>query len=69
MWTVYKNPLDYPDKYVARRFEIHRGYVEATAEVIIEDTYLAIRQAMNDKLLVKLARSPGDEPQIMETWI
>lgn len=69
IWTVYKDPADYPGKYVARRFLITGGGSHATPEVVINDSLEVIQGVMTDRGLTKLPRSPGDERQIVESWI
>jgi len=70
MWTVYSHPSDYPDKFVARKFEIRRGGVTiATSDVRIADTLAKVRTEFIRRGLHPLARSQEDEPQIVETWI
>lgn len=72
MWTVYKNPTDYPGKFVARMFEVGGGAGEprATGSVIIKDELSELRDVLKFELhLVCLTRSEGDEPQIVETWL
>lgn len=64
LWTVYRHPIDHPGLFVARRFVLARP----TRECVTGKTLDEVR----DKLppgLVMLARSPGDEPHIMETWL
>jgi len=69
LWTIYHNPSDYPGKYVARRFVVERGLgLKAAREVLIADTLEAIRARLPPGLYC-LGRQPGDEPQIVETWI
>ena len=66
IWTVYKHPIDYPGKYVARLF---RGETP-TASVMIADDIETIRDIMlRDFNLVCLLRSPKDDPNILETWL
>jgi len=70
MWTVYRHPADYPGKIVARKFEIQRrGATIATDDVLIEDTLEQVRRKLAQRGLTPLTRSPGDEPQIVETWL
>lgn len=70
MWTVYKNPADYLDKFVARRFEVDADGPVATASIIIHDNLDELRDILCFELhLSCLARNPEDEPQIVETWL
>jgi hypothetical protein len=68
MWTVYDRPKDHPTEFIVRRFA-------CTAEGPIPtlDAYTGpldlIRESLLQAGLIRLARNPDDEPQIVETWI
>lgn len=70
MWTVFDHPADYPDGYMARRFEAGGGNPEpiATTDVITGDIAL-IRAAMERCGLFRMQRAPVDPPKIVETWM
>lgn len=63
--TVYKNPTDYPDKYVARAFDMARP----TCMVAVADTYEELLTAIPVQSMARMERNPKDDPAIMETWI
>jgi hypothetical protein len=68
MWTVYEKPLDHPDGFIARRFEIARGSSAPTEDTLtgeLEEIRLTLERAG----MIKFDRNPADEPQIVETWI
>jgi len=68
IWTIYDRPKDYPDGFIARMHEVARGEPLATDKVVtgaLED----IREIFWQAGLMKLSRSEGDEPQIVESWI
>lgn len=67
IWTVYDHPADYPTCYVARRFEIVAGRVVATRDVFVSP-YLYVIRAMIPGL-VRIERSPEDDPTILESWM
>ena len=70
MWTVYDHPKDYPDKFVARRFDVDASGPRPSASVIIMDDLDDLRDILAyDMHLTCLSRSPEDEPQIVETWL
>lgn len=70
MWTVYKNPADYPGKFVARRFDVDGSGARPTSSIIIMDDLGKLRDVLCFEMhLTCLMRSPGDEPQIVETWL
>lgn len=68
--VVYKHPLDYPDKFVARWQSTFRdGRIEAQKELFaIGDTLDEVRAKIPDNL-VCLQRHPNDVLSIVETWI
>ena len=64
LWTIYRHPKDYPDKYVARKFILDKP----TSEILIGDTLEELR-ALLPFGLTRLERDLGDDPLIVETWI
>jgi hypothetical protein len=70
IWTVYDHPTDYPDSYVARRFAISKdGPPAPTREAIVSPTLMPLREVLVSKGLTPIARSPEDDPKIVESWI
>lgn len=70
IWTVYHNPADYPDKYVARMHLSDVRGSHATANIIIADDLETIRQILlADLHLTCLERDPNDDPMIVENWL
>jgi hypothetical protein len=71
MWTVYDRPSDFPNSCVARLWQINRGDPEpqATGEIIVGHTVEAVRQQLARCGLTCLARSEGDDPCVVETWL
>lgn len=63
IWTVYDNPRDMPDKFIARKWINDKP----TDEVISGETLEAIRDALSNGLTC-LSAQPGDDPVIVETW-
>ena len=68
MWTIYDHPLDYPDGYVARCWLITSGGTEATDRTVVGWSLETVRNAIPPGLAC-LARSDGDDPAILETWV
>ena len=71
MWTVYQRPKDFPESFVARRWEIGQGTATATDEALIAPTLEAVRDAlmnMNPQGLFCMPRQINDDPCIVETW-
>lgn len=71
MWTVYKNPSDYPGKFVVRRaasiatppFALHDR-----KPLIVCDSLEQARAAIPEGAH-NLSRMPGDDPNIYEVWV
>ena len=70
MWTVYENPSDYPNLFVARRFDLVRGEPEprATGNVLAASSLFELR-GMLPIGLRRIPRLHEDEPQVVEVWI
>jgi hypothetical protein len=62
--AVYKNPKDFPDKYVARLF----NFKHPTAIAVIGDNLPGIRSKIPG-YMVRIDRHEIDDPVIVETWI
>lgn len=70
MWTVYDHPRDYPDKFVARRFDVDADGPRPSASIIITETLEMLREILaKDLHLTPLDRNEGDDPVIVETWL
>lgn len=69
MWTVYDHPTDFPNDYVARKWELDSTGVHATDEVILHRRLAAVRGQMRVRGLTRLPRFPQDEPKIIEVWL
>lgn len=68
IWTIYKNPKDYPDAYVARKFLNDKP----TLEIIIAPDLAELRRAVQKKSdyeLVRISRAACDDSVIVETWL
>lgn len=67
-YTIYKNPLDFPDKYVMRVFENTSIGSVPTSEIAVSTNLENVRDAIPAGCIC-IARSPDDDPVILETWI
>lgn len=68
MWVVYDCPSDYPGLYVARKTV--NGF--PTRTLVTSETLDGVRDRIRffqPYRLTKIARSPGDDPVIVETWL
>lgn len=70
MWTIYDHPRDYPDTFVARRFEVGKGApgAVATGDILLGDLE-TLRKSFHMAGLYCLTGSPDDDPNIVETWL
>jgi len=69
LWTIYKGPADYPDKYVVRRFTIdEKGAVPDAAPAYVGESLHEARNAV-PRGSEKLCASPDDAACILESWI
>lgn len=64
MIVVYKNPSDYPDKYIARLWDLDKP----TEFIAVKDTLEEIRSAIPCRF-VNNGRRPNDDPVIVEVWV
>jgi hypothetical protein len=69
IWTVYERPTDYPDGFIARRFEVGGGKTTATDDTLVSNDLERLRQILARAGLIKLLRNERDEPQIVESWL
>lgn len=65
LWTVYDKPKDFPGLYVARKFTL----AGPTPSVMSSEDLDALRDALARMGLTPMARSPEDDPVIIESWI
>jgi hypothetical protein len=72
LWTVYDHPRDYPDGYIARKFEV-KGDEQVTTKETLRTTDEPGLELLHDAFeqagLVCMPRSEADDPQIIETWV
>jgi hypothetical protein len=69
IWTVYDHPSDYPDRYVARCFEVDADGPRSTGNILLSTSLDTIRTAMRDMGLIRMARWADDDANIIETWM
>ena len=68
IWTVYDHPTDFPNEFVARRWEVHDKPVP-TDDIITSNDVNLIRASLASRGLTCLAPSKDDDPNIVETWL
>ena len=62
--AIYKHPKDYPDKYVARVFDIDRPTFLAVTADTLEEIRGCVPEGMH-----RVPRSQNDDPTVVESWI
>lgn len=67
MWTIYERPRDFPDVFVVREWRVVGGRSQP-GDALSAPTLEEARELVPLDC-VKLARSDGDDPKIVETWI
>ena len=68
-YTIYRNPRDYPGKFVLRASSIFPGRVVPDDEPMrVADTLADARCAL-PRGLINSGRQPTDDPVIVETWL
>jgi len=73
MYVVYRNPSDYPDKFVVRHYVVISGavLVEDGPPMAVVDTLEDARGSIATTAgeLVRLPRHKDDDPVIVEVWV
>jgi len=70
IWTIFDCPTDYPSRFVVRRFMVAGGKIVADLfPTAVVATLKQARAAVPRRASACLARTPWDEPQIVESWI
>lgn len=69
MWTIYDHPSDFPDGYIARRWEVTAGVTAATSDTLVNSDLEPLREEMLARGLHRLHRDTNDDPTIVETWL
>jgi hypothetical protein len=68
IYTVYADPVDFPGKFVWRRFTVCPRGLTRTDDVAVADTLEACRKTLPPGLHC-LNRDPSDDPAIVESWV
>lgn len=69
LYTIYKDPLDFPGKYVVRLWEAHPPIEDPLPQHTTVFDSLDEARASLPPGLYNLGRFDADEPQIVETWV
>jgi hypothetical protein len=63
-WAVFEKPLDFPDKFVARKFV----WDKATTDFFLGDSLDEVHQQLPAGLTC-IPRLQGDPDYLVETWL
>jgi hypothetical protein len=69
IWTVYRYPKDYPDKFVARMHIANKQGSQPTENIIISQDLEIVQRILLDMGLTRLERNEEDDPVIIESWL
>lgn len=69
IWTIFERPKDFPDHFVVRRFRVSSAGLEMDPTLWSIGDSLAEARASIPEHCTCLGREPGDEAQIVESWI
>lgn len=68
VWTIYRNPRDYPGRWVLRAFDVSVEGTKARSECVVAQTLEEVRIALPPGR-VPLGRANGDDPAVYECWV
>lgn len=69
MWTVYKNPTDYPDQWVVRAWRVEGEGVRMGRALPAPTLEEARKQIPHLEVLTCFPASEGEDPAVYETWV
>lgn len=64
IWTVYDHPKDYPDYFIAKKFDRDKP----TQDYIADTSLTIIRDWLQRQGMTCIPRNDSDDPVIIETW-
>jgi len=69
IFVIYRDPSDYPGKYVLRRQLVSGGVITVDPEPMAVGDTLMHARAQLPMGLHRMERHQDDEPQIVECWL
>ncbi len=69
MFTIYREPTGQPGKFSVRRFVVAPGQVSAGELIGSADTLPQARDLVPYPADTPVPAGPGDDPNIVETWM
>jgi len=68
IWTVYDHPPDYPEHFVARKFNVSAAGAVPCGTLVISTNLEDLQDELVAHGLSRLERSPQDDPKVLESW-
>lgn len=69
IWAIYERPKDYPDGFIARKWDCTVFPPIATEEILTGETLHDVRLQLSKESIGKLPRFPTDDPCLVEVWL
>jgi hypothetical protein len=69
IWTIYDHPSDFPDGFIARRWEITGNGEEKTDDVVKAVELKSLQEHFAMRGLYRMPRYDEDDPVIVECWL
>lgn len=66
-WVIYDHPRDYPQGFIARRWEITASCLQATGDSIRAPTLAEVRNRL-PRGMCRIPRFAKPDPCIVEVW-
>jgi len=65
MWVLYDHPEDFPDHYIARRYNLTVPTENYITNVKLE----SLRIRLESEGYIRISRTIDDDPCVVECWI
>ncbi len=69
MIVIYEKPSDFPNRCVARLWDICGGDGRQTEVAVVAETLDEVRSKIPFQSMYSIGRFPEDDPYIVEVWI
>lgn len=69
IWAIYDHPKDYPEGYIARKWDCTTFPPKATDETLTGKTLKEVRMQLSRGSLHRISRFPTDDPCLVEVWL
>jgi hypothetical protein len=69
MYVIYRNPSDYPDRFVVRRWVITSNSMLAEEVPVTVAVTLEEARSVVPPGAIRVLREEADDPVVYETWV